>query len=304
MNAAEKEGIIGLAKRDFLCFIRDRNSVFFSLLAVLIVIFLYLLFLRSNLVNAFDEYPGIDHLIDAWVLSGVVGIVPVTSAAGALMTMVTDRCEKRGQDILLTPMSELWIAVGHVIGTFITCTMMSYLALIISVAFLAGSGTALTASGIIGAAVLVLPSSLSAAAVMYAACTFIRTTGAYSGFCTAVGVLIGFLCGIYMPVGELPDGVAWFGALMPASQFGMVFRQLLAEPALDAAMEGAPASTVEDFRLEMGFDLKFGDFTFSAASGLALAGIVTVLFLAFAVYMHRRGGAKPMWKKKAAKTQQ
>ncbi len=74
MNAS-----LALAKRNALCYFRDRQSVFFSLMGVLIVVLLYLLFLRNMLIEPYSDMPGMGNLIDAWVLSGILGIVPVTT---------------------------------------------------------------------------------------------------------------------------------------------------------------------------------------------------------------------------------
>ncbi len=45
--------ILALTKRNCLCYFRDKASVFFSLLGVLIVILLYLIFLTDMLVDSF-----------------------------------------------------------------------------------------------------------------------------------------------------------------------------------------------------------------------------------------------------------
>ena len=82
--------MLSLAKRNVLCYFRDRSSVFFSLMSVIIVILLYLLFLRDMLISANPPIDGMDRLVDAWVLSGILGIIPVTTCAGALQTMVEE----------------------------------------------------------------------------------------------------------------------------------------------------------------------------------------------------------------------
>lgn len=37
---------------------------------------------------------------------------------------------------------------------------------------------------------------------------FITTEGAYTAVCTVIGTISGFITGIYIPVGSLPDSVA------------------------------------------------------------------------------------------------
>ena len=52
-------GMLFLAKRNVTCYFRDRASVVFSLMAVIIVVMLYLLFLRNMLVSSYPDMDGI-----------------------------------------------------------------------------------------------------------------------------------------------------------------------------------------------------------------------------------------------------
>ena len=51
-------GTLCLARRNVLCYFRDRGSVVFSLMAVIIVVLLYLLFLRNMLVESYPTWTG------------------------------------------------------------------------------------------------------------------------------------------------------------------------------------------------------------------------------------------------------
>lgn len=277
-----------LARRNVLCYFRDRASVVFSLMAVIIVVMLYLLFLRNMLVESYPDMEGMSQLIDAWVLAGILGIVPVTTSAGSLQTMVEDRAGGRVRDILVTPMTPAQIAGGYIISTFIVGLAMSAITLAVCVAYLAATGCPLSASGVGMSAVLLVPSSLSGSIVVYAMTSFLRSTGAFSGFFTVVSVLIGFLAGIYMPMGTMPAGMQVVGTLVPASHMAALFRDSLAGDALDSVFAGAPAGTLESFRTDMGFDLSLGGFGFDPAMCMIYVLAVTAAFFAVAVLGIRR----------------
>lgn len=279
---------VALAKRCSLCYFRDRSSVLFSLMAVIIVVMLYLLFLRNTMVESYPDIPGMENLIDAWVLAGILAIVPVTTCAGSLSTMIEDRGTGRDRDILVSPLKGWQVAAGYVLSTFCVGLAMSLITLVICVVYLAATGCAVSASGIALAAVLTVPSSLSAAVIMYALCSFVRSSGAFSGLFAVVSVLIGFLCGIYMPMGTMPSAMNVIGTLVPASHFAAIFRDALASDALDGAFAGSTAEALADFRAEMGFDLSLGGFGFDAATMMAYALAVTAVFLVVAVARIRR----------------
>ncbi len=183
--------VLALAKRNCLCFFRDRQSVFFSMMAALIVLLLYLLFLRDNLISSYPGIPGMDNFVDVWVVSGLVSVVSVTSCAGALQTMVEDRIEGRDMDVLVTPMNPYKVAFGHIISTFVCGFMMSIIVLAVGLVYLFATGCPLTAQGIMLTILLTVPAALSGCTIMYAITSLIKSVGAFSGTFTTVSVLIG-----------------------------------------------------------------------------------------------------------------
>ena len=281
-------GMLALAKRNTLCYLRDRQSVLFSLMAVLIVVLLYLLFLRDILISSYPEMDGMPHLIDAWVMAGILGIVPVTASAGSLQTMIEDRVSGRDRDIAVTPLSRWEIVGGHVLSTFASGLVMSLLALVICLAYLVAVGCPLSAAGVAECVVLLIPSALSGSVIVYAMVSFIRSTGAFSGFFTVVSVMIGFLAGIYMPMGTMPEAMQVIGTLVPASQMAALFRESLCSDAMADVFAGAPADVLGGFRTDMGFDLALGGFEFSAAASLVYSLAVAAVFMAIAVLAVRR----------------
>lgn len=280
--------VMALARRNVLCYIRDRQSVLFSLMGVLIVILLYLLFLRNMLIESYPDVLGMDNLVDVWVMSGILGVVPVTTCAGALQTMVEDRSKGLIRDILVTPMSSRSIAMGYIISTFIVGLMMSAITLVLCLAYLFVTGCPMSIAGVSASVLLLVPSALSAAIIMYAITSFLNSTGAFSGFFTVVSVLIGFLAGIYMPMGTMPAAMHVVGTLVPASHMAALFRDNLAGDALHEAFIQAPYDVLDTFRYDMGFDLQLGGFEFDASTMLLYVSAVTIVFFIIAVSRIRK----------------
>ncbi|MBR5998871.1 MAG: hypothetical protein IK043_00285, partial [Candidatus Methanomethylophilaceae archaeon] len=57
--------ILNFSKRCCLLYFRDKGAVFFSLMASLIVVMLYVLFLRDSLVSGNSDVKDMGHLVDA-----------------------------------------------------------------------------------------------------------------------------------------------------------------------------------------------------------------------------------------------
>lgn len=279
--------VLCLARRNVLCFFRDKSSVVFSLMAVLIVVMLYLLFLRNMLVDNAPDVEGAANMIDAWVLAGILGIIPVTASAGCLQTMVEDRANGRVRDLLVTPMSPARMAAGYVLSTFLVGLIMSAVTFAVCLAYLAATGCPMSAGGVAATAVLLIPSALSGSIIMYAITSFFRSPGAFSGFYTVVSVLIGFLTGIYMPMGVMPSAMQVAGTVVPATHLASLFRDSLGGESLDEVF-GRADWDLGEYRENMGFDLDLGGFEFDAASSLVFVAVVTAAFFIIAVYRIKR----------------
>ena len=116
----------GLTKRNLLVFFKDRQSVLFSLLTSIIVLALYLLFLKGTFVDAMNEvtgaYPGLSDLVTSVdinmfanliLLTGIIGSAMITVPYNCLTTVVNDREKKIDYDILSTPIKRWQIILSY-----------------------------------------------------------------------------------------------------------------------------------------------------------------------------------------------
>ena len=124
--------ILALTKRNCLCYFRDKASVFFSLLGVLIVILLYLIFLKDMLVDSFMteisemvSRDSVKEFVDAWVMAGILAIVSVTTSAGSLQTMIGDKVSGKDRDTKMTSLSSAKISAAYILSTFLVGQIMS-----------------------------------------------------------------------------------------------------------------------------------------------------------------------------------
>ena len=74
-----------------------------------------------------------------------------------------------------------------------------------------------------------------------------------------LGTLIGFITGIYLPIGVLPTGVQWVVKCFPVSHGAALFRQVMMTQPLVTSFNGAPQATVDVFKENFGVVFKFGD---------------------------------------------
>ena len=80
--------MIPLAIRNLKLYFRDRTAVFFSLLAVFIIIGLYVLFLGDTITADLTEIKGARFLMDSWIMAGLLAVTSVPTTMGAASVVV------------------------------------------------------------------------------------------------------------------------------------------------------------------------------------------------------------------------
>lgn len=280
--------ILALTKATCLSFFRDRASFVFSVLAASIIFVLYVLVLRDMFIADYPGYDGMDNLMDSWVLSGMLGVVSVASSTVILQFIIADRNDGRDQDILVTPLGPYRIAAGHVLSTFIAGLIMSFIVLTIVILYLALTGCPLSAGGMLVTAVLLVPSSMSSAVIMFCITSFFRTAASTVGMNAIISTTVATVTGVYMPITSMPEIMQEIIMFFPATHFVSMFRNALAGDALDSCFAGADPYMLDMFRHDLGFDLFLNGTQFTLFASILVEVLVTLLFFAVAVFNIRR----------------
>ena len=165
---------------------------------------------------------------------------------------------------------------------------MSIIAFVIAVGYLAATGCEMSAVGIMETILLTIPASLSGAIIVYTLTCRMRSEGAFSGFSTVLGVLIGFLTGIYMPLGTMAEGMQTVGSLMPATHIAALMRQTLSTNAFDKIMTGAPPETYDEIWFMMGYQIELFGMEFSPIMSIIYVAAVTLAFFGIAVFLTKK----------------
>ena len=277
--------MFNLAQRNLRLFFRDKSTVFFSLLAVFIIIGLYVLFLGDTIAQDMTEIKDARFLMDSWIMGGLLAVTSVTTTLGAFGTMVEDRAKGNAKDFYASPLKRYQIAGGYVISSFMVGIIMCVITFVLAEIYIvANGGELLPILDIVKVFGLILLSVLSSSAMVFFLVSFFSSTNAFATASTVIGTLIGFLTGIYIPIGNLPDAVQLIVKIFPVTHAGVLFRQVFMSQPLETAFGDLPANAGASFREELGIILKFGDQTFQAGGHILVLVGVTVIFFGLAVW--------------------
>ena len=234
-------GISGLIKRNLLLFFKDWQSILFSLLTSIIVLILYLLFLKGTFVSAIqsamEQYPGLASMVpqkdiamfaNLFLLSGILGSAMISVPFSCITVLVKDRANKVDYDILATPMKRGQIIFAYFVSAVLTSTLLTDIILAVGLIGIRMQGNMyLNASQVIKAFSVVALGSISASAIFMIIVLFFKTVSACETFFGILSAASGFVIGAYIPISQFSDGVQTVCNLFPASQITIMLRNIL-----------------------------------------------------------------------------
>lgn len=271
--------MISFAKRNLKLFFRDRTSVFFSLLAVFIIIGLYVLFLGDVWTSNLADVPGVRFLMDSWIMSGLLAITSMTTTMGAFGIMVEDKTRKINKDFISSPLKKSSITGGYIISAFVIGVIMTILALVLAEIYIvAYGGELLRPVQMLKVLGLIILSTFMNTSLVFFLVSFFNSASAFSTASTILGTLIGFLTGIYLPVGQLTESVQYVIKVFPVSHSALLLRQVMMADPITRSFAGAPADVIQDFELLMGVKFQFGNTILSPVVSLLVIAGAGILF--------------------------
>ena len=253
-----------LVERNVKIFLKDKMGVFFSLLAPLIVLGLYILFLgdiqMQNIESAFKDLPIekdlLKNFVDNWMLAGVISVACVTVSFSAQEIVVKDREKGVLADMLCAPVKRYIISIGYYLSNVIITFFICMIVLIIAFIYMAISGWTMTAGEVFMSFGLLILSVISSSAIISLICKIIKTSAQHSALVGIISAAIGFFIGAYMPIAIFPKAIQYVTLFIPATYSAGLFRELFMRGALEEIEKVIPqagSQLEKNFSMQMDF---------------------------------------------------
>lgn len=261
----EDSVIVGrLVERNVKIFLKDKMGVFFSLLAPLIVLGLYVLFLgdiqMQSLESAFEnltiDKKLLKNFVDDWMLAGVISVACVTVSFSAQEIVVKDREKGVLADMLSAPVKRYLLSIGYYISNVIITFSICAIVMLIAFVYMAISGWTMTAGEVFMSFGLLFISVVSSSAIISLICKLIKTGAQHSAIVGIISAAIGFFMGAYMPISIFPVAIQYVTLFIPATYSAGLFRELFMRGALEKIEEVIPQAGSElekNFSMQMNF---------------------------------------------------
>lgn len=297
------EQFFTLAGRNIKTYFRDRGAVFFSLLSALIVICLMCFFLGDmnidSILSILENFPGKEYaenkanaelLVLSWTLAGILSINAVTVSLAMYSGMIKDRVNGKLNAIYTAPVSRLKITLGYIVAAWAGAVLMCLLTLAITETYGVIQGMEpYTLMEHVELTALIMVNSFVYAALMYPLAMLAKTEGAWSGFGTVIGTLVGFLGGIYIPIGSLSNGIAGVMKCTPIIYGTSMFRTVMTKSILEDTFHGVPREIVEEYSNVMGIQLTVSDYTLKLRDEWMILLVCGIIFLVIGIGMLKYG---------------
>jgi multidrug/hemolysin transport system permease protein len=224
---------------------------------------------------------GIRWLVNSWIMAGIVVVNTISLPLGALNTIINDQEKNVTDDLLSSPVPRSKIMLSYVFSAWIIGILLSVITFIIGEGYIVlQGGNLLPFLDILKVMLIIILSVISSSSFLFFIIMFIKSSNAFGVLSTIVGTFIGFLSGIYIPIGVLGSGMQTIIKLFPPAHTVTVLRQIFLDKPIALVFKDAPVDVINDYKnlnginmTAFGYEINFFTMT------LYILGIAFIFYL-------------------------
>jgi multidrug/hemolysin transport system permease protein len=276
-----------LISRNIKLYLRNKSTVFFSFLSMIIIIGLYALFMAdANVDSLTQQYGGsreiAEWLINSWIMGGIITVNAVNITLVLLVTMVEDESNHRIKDFLVAPLKKYQIIGGYLGSAIIVGTIMSILSVVVAELYIIlNGGELLSLINMIRVLIGIIFTVISVSSMSLFFLLFIKSEKTASTITTVVGTLIGFIAGVYVPIGVMPDFIQKIMKLLPITYSATMFKQIFVE--VPSKLMFVKQEDLLEFNKMLGNVIYIGNNEITYVQYLIILSITTIVFFILAL---------------------
>ncbi|MBC6306565.1 ABC transporter permease [Listeria booriae] len=276
-----------LVKRHMYTYFADKGNIVFTCLSSIIVVMLYAFFIFDTQVDSLvAAMAGTDRaqavtFVCMWFLAGQITLI-IFGATFNAMAIFIDDMKYNGSDVQIFPLSKVKIIVSYCIQAVLIALLFGIGSLIIGTLLIWWKqGYLIPASSLFAAVgVIILGTIFSAILAMFIV-TFMKTAKAFSSLQIVLNTLMGFLIGMYIPIGTLPDFMQRIIFWNPYMSMSVWLRELLAGEQFQQLFTKAPSAQQDQLAVFYGLREESFDTLWSTSDLALFIASITVIIFAF-----------------------
>lgn len=287
-----------LTKRNILIFLRNKTTLFFSVIAPVLILVIYILFMGDYQVSLLMESFGsevninaeqVKSFANAWMISGILGLSTLTVALNSMFIIIADRENEVINDFTASPVSLVSLTLSYFISAVILTIFTCFIFLLIGLIYLyISSNLVFNFVEILQILSILIIASLSAVIILMFITSFFKKTSTAASFTGIFSALIGFLIGSYMPISILPEGIQNFANIIPGSHATGLFRQVFIDKAIKT-LDNVEVGVINNLKENYGYNLELFGYEFNTTTMFTYVFISTIaIFIIHIIIRWRR----------------
>ena len=226
----ELKKLWALVRRNIKCYFKDKFLFFVSLLTPLILLVLFVTFLRSVYIDSFNGLfnevgftvpesgkRAVEGLAGSWLLSSLLAVCSVTVAICSNAVMISDKIDGSINDLRVSPVNGTTISISYFIANFIVTMIVMLVVTVIGFIYLAAVGWFIPVGNVFMIFVDLICCVLFGTLLAGVIESFIASQGGLSAISALVSGMYGFICGAYMPLSQFAEGMRNFICVLPGT---------------------------------------------------------------------------------------
>ena len=278
-----------MINRNIKKYYRNKGTVIFSLLTAFIVSALYLFFLTDMQIEyvkaAIGDVDGIGLMITTWIVGGFVFIPAVSVPQIILCFKVDDIVDGKQDDLLVTSAKRTSIMMGYVCSALIVGMIMTIACFILGEVFIVSQGgTLLSFFDYVKSFGIIALVVFSFTGFEIFLISFIKTNAMVMVINSILNVFLGFLLGLYVPIGMLGESAGNAIKTFPLLQAASILRKILMRDSMNTVLKGVDSSVVLQIREMYGVDIVINNLLIKPGSIITIlitCGIMTYIGASF-----------------------
>jgi multidrug/hemolysin transport system permease protein len=242
---------------------------------------MYILFLGKMQSDFLADDFGLgeekDWMVASWIMAGILMVSTVTVPLGAVGKLIDDRDKGMLNDFYAAPINRNILALSYLISAWVIGFVMVMANFVIGQIYvLSQGGEFMGVLQLLQTLGLVILSIMTFSSIFFYLSLFIRSSNAYGTLSTLVGTFIGFLGGIYIPIGVLGENVQRVMNLLPTAHAVTIMRRVYMSNAVESAFGDLPDQAYETYAYWYGMDISIGSFSMQSWQ-MVLSLVITML---------------------------
>ena len=196
--------------------------------------------------------------------------------------MVEDKSNGRIKDLLVAPLKKYQIIGGYLGSAIVVGIFMSVFSLVVAELYIVlNGGQLLSIISFIKVLIGIVFTVISVACFFLFVLLFIKSEKTASTLTTVIGTLIGFVAGVYVPIGLMPEFIQKLMKLMPITYSSTLFKQIFVLEPSEALFTSS--SELIKFNKMLGNAVYFGSYEVPYTMYLIILSISAALFFVMAL---------------------